>query len=792
MIDRLQNASSGAALAYIYCDFQNREAQTPLNILSSILEQVTRHAGGDVLPPVLLSLYESHKKYDTRPTLTEISGVLGTICSSLKAVCIVLDALDECCESEDEALSLVSSILAIGPTVHLLCTSRSSTTFEAFFKDTPRIEISAHDDDIRTVVNAHVTTQPRLLRHVQADPTLQDDIVLSIIEVSQGMFLLAALHLESLGRKISRKEVRAALGALPRTLDVTYEQALHRIRSQAEEFADLAESILFWVLCAREPLTIHQLQHLYGTRSLAHGEQLEDDDLPDAETLMAVCGGLMILDGSCRSVRLVHYTAQEYFERVHQGRIISTKFDLTKSSIAYLTLPNFANGVCTSDKAMTARLDRFPLLTYAARYWGAEAAAVNWETLRATLTEFTSNQVAVSVANQARHLPQHRNAHWSQEFPRNVPALVLAASFDLPDILRRMVEDGHDIGGHGSDRETPLIRAASLGHGGSVTTLLEFGAYVNATDANGETALSRAAAGANNIVVKALLAGGADVNIKGAAGWTVLMSAVSSGSLELVQRITEARADVSACTDWGDSALSLATRSGQEAIALYLADQGANLPNSVAGRRTSVVAARKGFATLVRRLTANYGALAAEQLQRQGHVPQRELAMIAEVDEPQGDDSSDVKVHLSEVLDGLDYTRGFHRRYDVGKKLGTGHSARVHVCESKITGVRYAVKIFETRQLYGLREIYRNEIISLKVAKHPNIVRLVDVVVQDAMDELFIVMELAPEGQLFDYIVNHQKLSEGEARKVFSQLFSALAYLVRDPPTAPVSRTSRC
>ena len=63
---------------------------------------------------------------------------------------------------------------------------------------------------------------------------------------------------------------------------------------------------------------------------------------------------------------------------------------------------------------------------------------------------------------------------------------------------------------------------------------------------------------------------------------------------------------------WGDSALSIATRVGDEAIANYLADCGASLPNNIAGRRASVSASRKGLHTLVRRLTADYQTVAEQ------------------------------------------------------------------------------------------------------------------------------------------------------------------------------------
>ena len=43
---------------------------------------------------------------------------------------------------------------------------------------------------------------------------------------------------------------------------------------------------------------------------------------------------------------------------------------------------------------------------------------------------------------------------------------------------------------------------------------------------------------------------------------------------------------------------------------------------------------------------------------------------------------------------------------------------------------------------------------------------------------VYLVLELAPEGELFNWIVMKQKLTEDEARKVFVQLFQAVKYLV--------------
>jgi hypothetical protein len=96
-------------------------------------------------------------------------------------------------------------------------------------------------------------------------------------------FLLAKLHLESLSQKINRKEVRSSLRTLPTSLNTTYSNALERIYRQAPDAVDLAEAVLFWVLCVKRPLTVLELQQIYATQELPEETALEDGDLP-AET----------------------------------------------------------------------------------------------------------------------------------------------------------------------------------------------------------------------------------------------------------------------------------------------------------------------------------------------------------------------------------------------------------------------------------------------------------------------------------------------------------------------------
>ncbi|KAF2134163.1 lanosterol 14-alpha-demethylase [Dothidotthia symphoricarpi CBS 119687] len=123
-------------------------------------------------------------------------------------------------------------------------------------------------------------------------------------------------------------------------------------------------------------------------------------------------------------------------------------------------------------------------------------------------------------------------------------------------------------------------------------------------------------------------------------------------------------------------------------------------------------------------------------------------------------------------------THGFRQQYTIQEQLGKGHFASVYLCIEKSSGIRYAVKKFEKRSGPGERskvEGLQQEIAVLMGISHPTLLCLKDTYDED--DGVYLVLELATEGELFNWIVMKQKLSESETRKVFVQLFQAVKYL---------------
>uniref|UniRef100_A0ABI7XBI3 non-specific serine/threonine protein kinase n=1 Tax=Felis catus TaxID=9685 RepID=A0ABI7XBI3_FELCA len=86
-----------------------------------------------------------------------------------------------------------------------------------------------------------------------------------------------------------------------------------------------------------------------------------------------------------------------------------------------------------------------------------------------------------------------------------------------------------------------------------------------------------------------------------------------------------------------------------------------------------------------------------------------------------------------------------------------------------------AIKIIDKTQLNptSLQKLFR-EVRIMKILNHPNIVKLFEVIETDKT--LYLIMEYASGGEVFDYLVAHGRMKEKEARAKFRQIVSAVQY----------------
>lgn len=87
-----------------------------------------------------------------------------------------------------------------------------------------------------------------------------------------------------------------------------------------------------------------------------------------------------------------------------------------------------------------------------------------------------------------------------------------------------------------------------------------------------------------------------------------------------------------------------------------------------------------------------------------------------------------------------------------------------------------AIKVIDKSQIQSPKQVARlqREIRFLKLLNHPHIVKVYDVI--EGSEFIYIVMEYAIGGELFDYIVAHKRVKEKEARSFFRMVLSAVEY----------------
>uniref|UniRef100_A0A3B1KHX1 MAP/microtubule affinity-regulating kinase 3 n=1 Tax=Astyanax mexicanus TaxID=7994 RepID=A0A3B1KHX1_ASTMX len=113
--------------------------------------------------------------------------------------------------------------------------------------------------------------------------------------------------------------------------------------------------------------------------------------------------------------------------------------------------------------------------------------------------------------------------------------------------------------------------------------------------------------------------------------------------------------------------------------------------------------------------------------------------------------------------------------YRLLKTIGKGNFAKVKLARHVLTGREVAIKIIDKTQLNptSLQKLFR-EVRIMKALRHPNIVQLFEVI--ETEKTLYLVMEYASGGEVFDYLVSHGRMKEIEARAKFRQIVSAVHY----------------
>ncbi|VZI12891.1 unnamed protein product [Fusarium fujikuroi] len=651
---------SAGGLSYIFCNFQRQDQQTSDGLLTCILKQLS--AGLPSLPECLRSLYTNHAIQRTRPSPREIISTLGPVISEHSRVFIIVDALDEYGSAPGSRESFLVQLARLQEefNVNIFATSRFDTTISSeirsSFPNSASLEINAVRGDIGTYIEGNFNMLPPDIRQNKG---LRRDIIESVQESVDGMFLLARIYLNLLSYKVSETEIRNQLSMFKRgsrkgnakALSNAYEQTMTRIKSQEPDHAMLAKGVLLWLTYARSELTIEDLQYALAARSKYR--MVYAQDLPFESTMISVCAGLVAFDESSKIIRLVHYTTQEYLSQNPHELFPLTEQDIARTCMSHLWVEeNERYRFLDFDLATRSS---YPLWWYSAVNWGhhgRDSSLSNRE-----LIEFLDDEATVSLAMR-NALQKFKVGYF---FMRH---LHIAAYFGLAELVEYLLDMGTAVDIADRTGRTPLSYASEQGHEAIMVVLLERGAKADSQDGEivpkwhydnenaGRTPLSFATEQGHEAAVHILIANGASASVRSKSGRTPLSYAVEDKreslvrlfletepediSIEvgravdneheaIVRLLLESGADVDFSITPGFTPLLRATRANNENIARLLLENGAN-PDPLHSMSTPLLfAAARGYERIARLLLVT-GRVQIDRPDRFGRTPLSHMA----------------------------------------------------------------------------------------------------------------------------------------------------------------------
>jgi ankyrin repeat protein len=377
------------------------------------------------------------------------------------------------------------------------------------------------------------------------------------------------------------KEVKSVLINLskgPDALEEAYKSALERIKDQSRNHFERAKKVLWWITFAKRPLGMHEI---CCALAVEPGDtDLDRDNILDAEDLMSVCAGLVDIDPEGSVFRFIHYTTQEYFERIIDTWIPGGQLYVAQTCLTYLSFQKIRGYSTKAQRKIAWSQNKF--LNYADRHWGYHVKPVEVE-VAAQACKFLLEDASVACAQRnpkrlmcggktiepldASQNCFHMTAKYGFVYTTNELLRLLGKS-DMEAIDRTNAID--------HVRDTPLIIAIQNNHYEMIQFLLERGANANFRGTGLVSPLGDASWLGMEEVVKLLLEHDAEVNMDFLFWGNALYMASWRGHERVVRMLIEKGADVEGNPRWRSNALHVAVDSGHEQIVKLLLQAGAN------------------------------------------------------------------------------------------------------------------------------------------------------------------------------------------------------------------------
>ncbi|KAI0058420.1 hypothetical protein BV25DRAFT_1234802 [Artomyces pyxidatus] len=318
---RSSHLASNTAVAFFYCQYDDPRKSDAGNVLPSLLcnliEQLPKP--GPMLPEVA--------SWDAQSPET-LSNLMTIIAAEFQTVFLVVDALDEC--NPEDRRALIATLKKLSESVKILVTSRDWEEIRVSLKNTPVISAERNEvrEDLMKFIDSKICVegaeQSEAPEELYSPPLkvnsqdLRNEIVNTLVEGADGMFLWVHLQILHLGNQSTPSDIRSALKDLPKGLDDTFIRSLTKIESLPTARRDRVRRILRWLICAVVPLTLEMLAEAVAIDEMPDNAWEPERRVINPMTLVDDCANLVVsaslsgFDASEPRVQFIHASVQDF------------------------------------------------------------------------------------------------------------------------------------------------------------------------------------------------------------------------------------------------------------------------------------------------------------------------------------------------------------------------------------------------------------------------------------------------------------------------------------------------
>jgi len=563
VIDSLaeQATEEDIAVVILYCDYQEQHKQTTTNMIGSILKQLVFK---DQIPEsVLKALMRAKNECGGRGLrLQNLVAILRESIAPLPQVFVCIDALDEfVSEKLPELLLSLRDIVQELPNVHVFLTGRpfARTQISRHFTTVVTIPISPKQDEIVNYLQKkfEMDTEAYEMNDVLRTDIIeiiQASISKSFVRISKLMiiylltimrrFLLVSLSIDAILKEVTVSARREKLNQMSKGIGLgdVYAETLERMKAQKGPRLAFGMNALMWVAHSERPLRASELRQALEVE--IGSTDLNPGSGPAVETLLGWSLGLLILEKSSATVRLVHFTLRDHLSN-NPALFGSPHSTIAEICLTYLnsqSVQKLPPSLSHPTKPETS------LLNYASCYWERHARRGMTQDMKPLVLglldgfgQHASSRVLWRYGGYPIELPRWSSGSGWDKF-RGFTCIHWTASLGMLEMTSALLEMKEwDLNVADATGNTAIAWAARGGHTDILKRLLkQKDADPNIADKDGRTSLSWAAWRGDKGVVNILLER-KNINLDpvDSDGRTPLLWAVSMGNGEAVKLILE-------------------------------------------------------------------------------------------------------------------------------------------------------------------------------------------------------------------------------------------------------------